>query len=87
VSSVQTNDPREVVAKMIADRKQQLKSCERMIELLQPEWDRFEVRNGHDLYVSRNYAEHTSAARRHRKEIDALEVLLTPLPAPPTEEE
>ena len=59
--------------KMIKDRKGWLKSCERMIELLQPEWDRFEARDGHDLYVSRDYANHTSEARKHRDEIETLE--------------
>ena len=67
----------DVVAKMIKRRKRELASCERMIELLQPEWDKFEARTGHDLYVTRDYADHTSAARTHRKEIDALEWLLS----------
>jgi hypothetical protein len=57
---------------MIEDRQRWLASCERMIELLQPEWDRFEARAGHDLFVSRDYANHTSEARKHRKEIDLL---------------
>jgi hypothetical protein len=50
-----------------------------MLELLQPEWDKFEAREVHDLYVSRDYAEHTSQARKHRKEIAALEGLLSKL--------
>ena len=60
------------IAKMIKDREGWLKSCERMIELLQPEWDKFEARDGHDLYVSRDYADHTSQARTHRKDLELL---------------
>lgn len=63
------------VRKMIERRKRELASCERMIELLQPEWDKFEARTGHDVYVARDYADHASAARTHRKEIAALEAL------------
>ena len=65
-----------IVAKMIERRKLELASCERMLELLQPEWDRFEARSGHDVYVARDYADHLSAARQHRKEIGALEALV-----------
>ncbi|MFM9829708.1 MAG: hypothetical protein ACKVOB_13360 [Sphingomonas sp.] len=54
-------------------RKGELAACERMIELLQPEWDLFEARNGHNLYVARDYADHFSAARKHREEIVSLE--------------
>ena len=57
---------------MLKDRQSMLASCERMIELLQPEWDKFEARTGHNLYVARDYADHTSAAKKHRKEIAAL---------------
>lgn len=71
------NETISVIEKMIKSRKQQLASCERMIELLEPEWKRFEAREAHDLYVSRDYADHTSAARTHRKEIAALEEMLT----------
>jgi hypothetical protein len=75
-------DARALVTKMIEDRKSQLSSCERMLELLQPEWEKFEARTGHDTYVARDYADHTSAARKHRKEIAALEALLATPPAP-----
>ena len=64
--------------KMLDDRRRQLSSCERMLELLQPEWDRFQAKSGHDTYVARDYADHKSAARRHRKEIAALEHILQP---------
>ncbi|WP_066114876.1 MULTISPECIES: hypothetical protein [unclassified Blastomonas] len=70
---VEQTDQRLTIEKMLSDRRQQLASCERMLELLQPEWDRFEARTGHDTYVARDYADHTSAALKHRKEIAALE--------------
>lgn len=69
-------DELETLGKMLDDRRRQLASCERMLELLQPEWDKFEARDRHDVYVARDYANHTSAARRHRKEIAALEYAL-----------
>lgn len=72
----QTREALSIVEKMVERRKRELASCERMLELLQPEWDRFEAKTGHDLYVARDYADHTSAARTHRNEIGALETLL-----------
>lgn len=70
-----TEEHLATVQKMIERRKRELASCERMIELLQPEWEKFEAQTGHDIYVARDYADHTSAARTHRKEIAALEAL------------
>ena len=66
---------------MLNRRQRELASCERMLELLQPEWDKFEARTGHDVYVARDYADHTSAARTHRKEIAALTDALTAMRA------
>lgn len=76
-----TPTPEQVATleRMLSDRRRQLASCERMLELLQPEWDKFEARTGHDLYVARDYADHTSAARTHRKEIAALGMALSHL--------
>jgi hypothetical protein len=69
----------EAIQKMVKDRRRWLASCERTVELLQPEWDKFDAREPHDLYVTRDYAEHTSQARTHRKEIAALEACLAAL--------
>jgi hypothetical protein len=80
-TSGDVREARATLENMLAERKRHLASCERMIELLQPEWDKFEARAGHDTYVARDYADHTSAARTHRKEIAALEAALTPSPA------
>ena len=65
-----------LVRDLIERQKRELVSCERMIELLQPEWDRFQAKSRYDLYVSREYADHFSAARKHRKEIAAKEYIL-----------
>lgn len=73
----------EVLSGMLDRRKRELASCERMIELLQPEWEKFEARTGHDVYVARDYADHFSAARKHRKEIAALEAARDALQAKP----
>lgn len=69
----------DVLVDMLDKRRKWLASCERTLELLQPEWDRFEAREGHDVYVARLYADHTSEARTHSKEIAALEHALAAL--------
>lgn len=71
----------KTIEKMLEARERQLKSCERMLELLKPEWDKFEARTGHDTYVARDYADHFSAARTHRKEIEALALAAAALKA------
>lgn len=50
---------------MLSDRKGWLENNNRVLELLQPEWDRFEARNGHNIYAS--------SRRNNLKEIAALE--------------
>lgn len=72
--------PVETLTDMLEKRRGWLASCERTLELLQPEWDRFQAREGHDVYVSRLYADHTSEAHTHRKEIAALEAALSFFP-------
>lgn len=62
-----------ILQEMLDQRRAWLASCERTMELLKPEWDLFEARAAHDTYVARLYADHFSEARRHRKEIAALE--------------
>jgi hypothetical protein len=69
----------EVLADMLDKRRKWLASCQRVIELLTPEWERFEARTGHDVYVARFYADHASEARTHRREIEALEAALAAL--------
>ena len=66
-----------VVNTMIARMQCELANCERMMELLQPEWERFEARAGHNTYVARDYVNHLNAARKHRKEIAALKALVS----------
>lgn len=71
--------PEAVLQDMLDKRRKWLASCERTLELLQPEWERFENRDGHDVYVARLYADHTIEARTHRKEIGALEAAIAAL--------
>jgi len=66
---------RTTVSSMIKDREKWLAGCERTIELLTPEWERFEAREGHDLYTARLYADHVSEARKHRAELLLLKSL------------
>ncbi len=63
----------EGLTKLLEQNKSQLANCERMLELLKPEWDLFEARTGHNTYVARDYADHFSAARKHREQIALLE--------------
>lgn len=72
----------KTIADMLDKRRKWLASCERTVELLAPEWAKFEARDGHDSYVARMYADHTSEARTHRKEIEALEAALSSLSGP-----
>ncbi len=69
----------KTIADMLDKRRKWLVSCERTLELLAPEWAKFEAREGHNIYVARMYADHTSEARTHRKEIEALEAALSSL--------
>lgn len=66
---------RDVIADMIQKRKGWIANCDRTIELLQPEWDKFEARTGHNTYVARLYADHFSERRKHQKELEALEAV------------
>lgn len=59
--------------KRIDATKAQLTNCERMMELLKPEWELFEARTGHNVYVTRDYVDHLSAARKHREDIGLFE--------------
>jgi hypothetical protein len=61
------------IKKILDSHKNRLANCERMIELLQPEWKLFEARTGHNVYVARDYVEHVSAARKHREAIELFE--------------
>lgn len=65
------------IEKMISNRKDWIANCDRTIELLQPEWDKFEARTGHNTYVARLYADHLSERRTHLKELEALEALVS----------
>lgn len=74
--------PAETLQTMLDKRRGWLASCERVMELLQPEFDRFEAREGHDVYVTRLYVDHKSEARTHRREIEALEAAIAALEQP-----
>jgi len=76
-----TPEIQAVLSNMLSKHRQWLASCERTLELLAPEWERFEAGTGHDVYVARLYADHSSEARKHRKEIAALEAALQSLPS------
>lgn len=51
-------------------------NAERMVELLQPEFDAFEARTGHNVYVVRDYVDHKNAAKRQRQEAADIRELL-----------
>ena len=75
-------EAKAVLTKMIEDRSSWAANNQRMLDLLQPEWERFEAREGHNVYVARIYADHTSSLRKDRKELAALEYALAALSQP-----
>lgn len=52
-------------------------NAERMMELLQPEFDAFKARVGHNVYVVRDYVDHRNAAKRQRQEAADIRELLS----------
>lgn len=72
-------EAKATLAKMIEDRSQWATNNQRVLDLLQPEWDRFEARDGHNVYVARIYADHTSSLRKDKRELAALEYALAHL--------
>lgn len=72
-------ETKAVLGKMIESRSAWAANNQRTLALLQPEWDMFEKREGHNVYVARLYAEHTSALRKDLKELAALECALAVL--------
>ena len=67
---INTNAP-DAVARLVklADQlDQNATNAERMVALLQPEFDAFLARSGHNVYVVRDYVDHQSAAKRQRQE-------------------
>lgn len=70
----------EVLRKLAKEARDAEANCNRVIELLTPEWERFEKRDGsHNTYASRLYADHTSHARTNKRDADALERILSAL--------
>lgn len=62
--------------KTIKELEDSATNAERMCELLQPEFDAFEARTGHNVYVVRDYVDHRNAARKQRQEASAIRALL-----------
>lgn len=66
----------ERLEKLIKTLEDSATNAERMCELLQPEFDAFEARTGHNVYVVRDYVDHMNAAKRQRLEASAMRALL-----------
>lgn len=68
----QTEQPApDAVARLVklADQlDQNATNAERMVALLQPEFDAFLARSGSNVYVVRDYVDHQNAAKRQRQE-------------------
>jgi len=64
-----SDDLVERLDKRAKDAAQWLENSQRIVELLQPEWDKFEAREQHNLYTSRMYADHKSHVRSYTKEL------------------
>ena len=50
-----------------------IKSSQLVVDLLQPETDKFEARTGHDLYTVRMAVDHQSSIRTQTKELEELD--------------
>lgn len=64
------------LTKMADQLDENAKNAERMMELLQPEFDAFEARARHNVYVVRDYVDHMNAAKRQRQEASDIRELL-----------
>ena len=76
----------DAVARLVklADQlDQNATNAERMVALLQPEFDAFLARSGHNVYVVRDYVDHQSAAKRQRQEALDIRAALAAMEASP----
>ena len=72
----------ERLEKRVDNIRGQLKSCERIVELLKPEMDKFDAREAPwDIYTVRMSVDHQSAIRSHNKELADLEGAIAALRA------
>ena len=68
-----TPEQRTLLQKLAEQLTKNAENAERMCELLQPEFDKLERREGTwNTYVVRDYADHRNAARRQREEAAAI---------------
>jgi len=58
-----------------------IKSSQLIVDLLQPEMDKFEARTGHDLYTVRMAVDHKSSIRTQAKELADLDETITRIKA------
>ena len=63
-----TPDALARLVKLADQLDQNAANAERMVDLLQPEFDAFLARSGHNVYVVRDYVDHQNAAKRQRQE-------------------
>ena len=63
-----TPDALARLVKLADQLDQNAANAERMVALLQPEFDAFLARSGHNVYVVRDYVDHQNAAKRQRQE-------------------
>lgn len=67
----------EVLRKLAEGARRAETGCNRVVELLAPEWELFEKRDGsHNTYASRLYADHVSSARTNKRDADALDRII-----------
>lgn len=80
-----TPEQKDRLTKMANNLDECAENAERMVALLQSEFDAFEARTGHNVYVVRDYVDHRSAAKRQRQEASdirsALDALADSQPA------
>lgn len=58
------NENKQLLLKEIKTEEDCIKNCDRLIELLQPEWELLQANELYNVYVARIIADHMSSRRK-----------------------
>jgi vacuolar-type H+-ATPase subunit I/STV1 len=67
---------KKVLEKLIDELKQCIENSDRMVELLQSEFDKFNRREANNTYVVREYLRYRNDSARYKLEVEAIENLM-----------
>ena len=66
----------KALEKLIDELKQCIENSDRMVELLQSEFDKFDRREANNTYVVREYLRYRNDCARFKLEVEAIEKLM-----------